>query len=290
MASLSSSCAGAWQLYLFSITHFVGLLVLFMDMCQVMIGGEECNSTESAAAYMAMMTLLLTGVLFGTLTYVNQGDASKLKRLAKIAAHATVALFAAIIMTGSTTHGGYERGWMHLADMVYFFLLFILLTAANADGSIPMTSHKSVTAGMGLNSKTLLLLIVLILTIKIFAMTDFIRWEFVFAQPDQVTDLTRVFWNLAVVATFELLLGFYYAIAYGDAETDHEPTVIVLVVMSVVVALAGIPQYGHLNPARLLPAMISILVIIALGVMTIVQGRRSGAGYESVPNAASVDV
>jgi hypothetical protein len=123
------------------------------------------------------LTFVWVGVFFGVLTYrCHQQDdgSSKLKRLAMLATDCSAALFAGVVMTGSTKFGGFERGSFHLLDMLFFFALYLVMQSEThgCDAAPPAKSTPLKTGLTFFNCKALLIVILVLMTLKIFFMSD----------------------------------------------------------------------------------------------------------------------
>jgi hypothetical protein len=281
-SSSSSSPGLPWQLYLFSFIHLLVFFLIFFDTCSLLTGSDEkCNTAEHLAALSMSIAFTYVGVFFGLLTFLNKQNAAKLKRLAMFATDCSAALFAAVIMVGSTKMGGIERSSFHIADMVTVFVLFLIMHGAT-HGDSPANPSHNIKEDLGFNPKGLILLVLILVTIKLFVLSDFMTFSFILGDPDAGTDLSRVFMGLTVVVMFEILLGTAFTLYYGDAK-DQEAITIALASMIVVTALYMIPVWGHLRTGLMISGIVSLVVFIALCITAVVLGRKhQRAGYEEV--------
>jgi hypothetical protein len=275
-----------WQLYLFSLVNLVGLYGLFGDFCMLLTGsGEVCNSAEKVTSLYMSVCLVYVSVLFFVLTFLNHGNTPKLKRLAMYGANCAVAMFAGVIMTGSTRLGGFERSWYHLGDMVTFFALSIVLLLA-AEGDSPAAVSSSPFTGLGINPKTLVLLAGLGTLSKLFLISDYIPLSYILEDESEVTDLARLFWNLVVVLMFEILLAITFALKYGD-DMDLEGVTYAFILMTLIAWVYMIPILGFLRGELVKQGLFSVVVFIVICVVAIIGGRKQQRGYASVASVAT---
>jgi hypothetical protein len=279
---MNSPCP--WQLYLFALVNLGGgisILGLLWDPCSLLTGDSPCNSAERVTSVFWSVGFLYVGVLFYILTYLNKENAPKLKRLNMFAANCTAALFAGTIFTGSIRLGGFERSLFHIGDMLFIFALFVILVSAMDDVS-PVAASTSPLTGLGVNPKSLLLLVAIACLIKLFACTDLLSYSYFLKDPDEFTDLARLFWNWTALQIFEILVAVLFALAYGDSK-DQEAVTLAIVGMMIVSIAAMLPVLGYLKDGLLLQGCISAAIFIALSVVAVVGGRKQQRnGYEPV--------
>jgi hypothetical protein len=291
--SISSKPGGCpWQLYLFSTLHLCGIFALFFDVCSFLTGsGQACTSVEHITALMLGLTFVWVGVFFAVLTYrchVHEDASSKLKRLAMLATDCSAALFAGVVMTGSTKFGGFERGSFHLLDMLFFFALYLVMQSeTHSDGVLPAKSTPLKTGLAFFNCKALLLVLLVVMTLKIFFMSDMMSVDYLFEESDDekhvTTALARFFWDWSIIILFEAVLATAFVLYYGDFY-DQEAVVMAMAAMEVVSFCYTIPIWSDVRADLLMTSLISMLVFIALCVVVIYVGRKQQqrSGYEPV--------
>lgn len=268
-----------WQLYLFCLVHLAAGLVCYADLCSWVF--MKCNATEAVFFRFFGMCLLYVAVLFGVLSIMNRNEKEKLKRLAVFATYASVVLFTGLVMTGSARTGGYERPWMHIGDVIFTFVLFLIMATAYDDDTeaAPCTSPFR---KLGINPKTFLLLITIAALVKLFVITDFVNLTD-FMEDAKMTEFGRIMWMWMAVFIFDIFLVLWFTLSFGSAK-DQEAITITVVVMSIVGLLSCIGMLSHFKAGLLRMSIPSVCVIVALAIIAVIGGRRAEQreGYEAV--------
>jgi hypothetical protein len=216
---------------------------LVADPCKLLTGTDnECNSTERVLSTCMAGGFLYVGVLFSVLTHLNRANAPKLKALSIFVATCVIMSLTGVIMTGSSRLGGFERDIFHICDMIFFFALFVVLVMAIGDDA-PFAKRQSPLVGLGVNSKSVVLLGVIAILVELFIITDMLPYSYFLEDPVIDTDLARVMWGWQAISTFEILLGSVFALAYGDAK-DQDAVALTFVGMTIV-GLASIVPISH---------------------------------------------
>jgi hypothetical protein len=279
-----------WQLYLFAFTN-LALAIPMMSvgifgggLCRLMFIGESCDEVERVYSLYVGICALYVFALFYILTFGNKGKAPELKRLAMFATNCTVASFSGVICIGSTAMGGVERQALHIADMIWFFALFMVLVAAMADDS-PVAGSRSPLVGLKfINPKALVLLIGIAVLIKMFVLTDFMDL-FTFLNFDDdsvVTDLARALESLIAILLFEILFAAVFAVAYGN-DKDQENFIYVVLGMTIIGGLSIIPIAEYFRSGLVKQAFVPAVVFFALCIFSLVQSRKDQRdGYETI--------
>jgi hypothetical protein len=147
----------------------------------------------------------------------------------------------------------------------------------------PAAKSTPLKNGFGFNCKALILLLLVIMTLKLFVMSDMMTVDYLLEESMTTTPLSRYFWDLSIIILFELLLATAFVLYYGDFY-DQEAFIITVVALEVVCFLYSIPIWGMVRASLLPQALISMLVAIAVCVITIYVGRKQQqrSGYEQV--------
>ncbi len=145
---------------------------------------------------------------------------------------------------------------------------------------------NAINEGMGINCKTLLLLLFTLTAIKFVAMTDFIDPTVILPDGSKMTHMTVLMWKLSILLLLEVLLAFGYAVLFED-DAGLELAVLTVMIMTVVAVLSILPVQiymsdwmGTLFGFNSLWMKIIIMAILCLG--AIIGGRR-GSGRNLRP-------
>ena len=292
----STSCP--WQLYVFAFVHILaGVFMYVFDVCNTVFPNKSqpCIGSEIVMQRMAALSLLYVGVIFSVLTYHNKASAAKITRLSNLALNGAVAVLVAVIFAGNKSFGGFERSWMHIGDMITFFVVVGILSSRVCQQDAAFANKVPIRDGLGVNCKSLLVLFVILSTIKILALTDFVDPSMILADGLKMTKLAHYMWNMVAVLVFEVLLGLFFSLAFDD-EASHELMVgtIVFMTLIAVVSIFGIQDYMSdwysMNGKGI---WIKVGIIVGLCVVGIVGGRVCGkrnAGYQGVVEGTSLNV
>jgi len=272
--------ACAWQLYLFSLLFVgVGIFCHFPAACDIVFGAHDCSKTSVVVLNkLAAVYSLWAGVLFGCLTYSNEGETAKLKRLAMFATNAIVAWLVMVMMFGSTHNGGYETTWMHVLDMVGSFILLAILATITLDES-DVVGANNPFRGLGTNAKSFVWLLTLSVLAEMICYTDIAGVGFFIEDAENLSELSRLISMMAATCEFVLLLAYVYSLLFGDSK-DHVVTLVVTLVMMIVTALSFIGHYPLFTSVVWLWMVIGYIVIFVLGVLAWIGQRREG--YERI--------
>jgi hypothetical protein len=156
---------------------------------------------------------------------------------------------------------------------------------------------NAINEGMGINCKTLLLLLFALTAIKFVASTDFIDPAVLLPDGSKMTHLAVWMWRFATVLLFEVIYALGYAILFED-DAGHELVVLTLMIMSVFATLSIQPvqKYtsnwmGTLFGFNIL--WVNLTVMVLLGIAAIIGGRRESgrrfrpfSGYQEVASSA----
>jgi hypothetical protein len=276
-----------WQLYTFSVLLVLSSLAMFIfDICQLLTGGPTCQpGAESFTAYMMGMSFFDVGILFFLLTYINRDSDPKLKRLANMGVSGAVALFVGVIFTGSRKFGGLERSLFHFGDMIIAFVLVCIMRSAITDDT-EIVGSTSPFVGLGINTKSFILLCTIAVIIKIFVFSDFMDISWFLTVSDSASEVSRLFWNWTIVALCQISLPLLFALVYGD-ERDQEYTTIAIVILSIL-SFAVVPTSSMLRAGLMNQAYISSAIFIGLAAIAITGGRLNmnrRSNYETVATA-----
>ena len=99
---------------------------------------------------------------------------------------------------------------------------------------------------MGINCKTLLLLLFALTAIKFVASTDFIDPAVLLPDGSKRTHLAVWMWRFATVLLFEVIYALGYAILFED-DAGHELVVLTLMIMSVFATLSIQPVQKYMS-------------------------------------------
>lgn len=75
----------------------------------------------------AALSMLYVGVLFTAMTYHNKHSAANITTLSNVGFSCSTAFLASCVFTGNASHGGLERSWMHIGDMLTVSVIACLL-------------------------------------------------------------------------------------------------------------------------------------------------------------------
>ena len=256
-------------------------------LCGWIYGQDSCNQREIIYNHYVGICALYVFGLFYASTYHNKSNAPQLKRLTQFATHSAIATFGGIICLGSSNMGGSENSVLHIADMIYFVVLILFLSASSADDS-PIAGRSTspiLTNLKFLNPKALVLFIGVGVLIKMFMLTDFMDLSnFLVIEDAPETDLSRGLLSLMALLMFEIGLTTLYAFWYGDA-TDQLNYVVVVLLCMAIAGLSIIPNAKYYQDGLILKGTISFSVFVLLGLFSIWQHRKDGRqreGYQSI--------
>lgn len=274
-----------WQLYTFSVSHILfGLSFsgIFFDPC-IFITDSACKEgAEVVTTRMASVGLLYVGAYFFILTYINYNKAPKLKRLSNMGLSCSVALLASIVFFGPRSQGGFERSSLYFFDLLIGMALIAIM--GSAIGSSEMAERKSPFTDLGLNPKTFILLLAIIIIFKFIALSEFVSPSTFLADSDSVTSLSHFFWQWMVLILLTIFFPINFALMYGD-EKDQEAITWTTVLMMVLSILFVMPLWNDFKDGYVTMGFVSFAVFFILALVAIFTGKRRG-GYETVPNDA----
>lgn len=266
---------GLWQMYTFCIVVLLGSLFmcgLFMDPCLLFTGKSVCNpGAEAYSSRIIAIGLLYVGIFFLALTYINQTSRPKLKQLANMGMTSTIALIVSIIFIGPRSLGGEENSILHMLDMLTAFILLAIMVSATYDNSEMITSN-SPFAGLGVNPKTFLLSISILVFMKLFVLSEFVNISVFLSDSDSMTSLSSVMWRFVIVIIFLILFPIIFALIYGD-EKDQEILTGLTVLMMIVSIISILPMRHFLQGVILTMSYISLGVVTLWAVIAIYAGR-----------------
>jgi len=281
---LNATCP--WELYLFAFIHLgAGIFMYLFDAC-LLTATSSCTDTERVIEKMGILCLLYVGVMFTVLTYHNKNEPGKITTLSNFAAYGATALLVSVVFFGNASLGGIERSWMHMGDVLTMIILLAVLTlrVSKADAE---WAEKKPLGNMGVNCKTLLLLILVIIALKFIAFTDFIDPLTFLADGAEMTDYAMCMWKFIAVLMIEIFLAILFSVLFDD-DASHELVVLTVMVMSLVAAVMFYPAKKYFSSGMGLNGnavwiRLSILVIVCI--LAIVGGRRGSpdrSGYQNV--------
>jgi len=274
-----------WELYLFALINFCAAIIYFVfDTCSLLTS-TACSDTERVMESILALCFLYVGVMFTVLTYHNKNEPGKITNLSNFAAYGAMSLLVSIVFIGNASLGGIEPSWMHMGDVLSSIILLAVLIARVSKADAEWAEKKPL-GNMGVNCKTLLLLILVLTAIKFLAYTDFIDPLKILADGD-MTDYAMWMWNCIAVLIMEFFLAVLFSVLFDD-DASHELVVLTVMVMSLVAAVMFYPAKKYFSSGMGLNGnavwiRLSILVIVCI--LAIVGGRRGSpdrSGYQNV--------
>mmetsp|Transcript_25475 Transcript_25475/g.55659 ORF Transcript_25475/g.55659 Transcript_25475/m.55659 type:complete len:300 (+) Transcript_25475:985-1884(+) len=296
LIDFSTSCP--WQLYTFAFVHLLaGIFMYTFDVCKSVFpkNNQACVGSEIVMQRMAALSLLYVGVIFSVLTYHNKGSPSKITRLSSLALNGAVAVLVGVIFAGNNAFGGFERSWMHVGDMLAFFIVVGILSSRVCQQDAGWANKIPIRDGLGINCKSLLVLFVIMCTVKILALTDFVDPSMILADGLKLTKLAHYMWNFVAVLVLEVLFGLFFSLAFDD-DASHELMIGTIVFMTLVsvASIFGIQDYmSDMYGMNGKGIWIKLGIVVGLCVVGIVGGRISGrrnTGYQGVGEGTSLNV
>ena len=254
------------------------------DPCMFVFGGSSCNKgAEEFITRTVAVGLLNVAVFFVSLTYINQSNPSKLKRLSNISTNCAMALLVSIIFIGPRNQGGQERSLLHFGDLILCIALVVVLFLPTYNTS-EMAPSNPVSDGLGANPKTFLLFIGIISLLKVIAMSEFMSPTSILADIDSATKLSLHLWQWMVTIVLIIVYPIAFAVIYGD-DKDQEVLVVAFVTMIMITLLSVSPISSLFKDGLMTKVFISAGFGCLLGVGAICFGRRSASNrndYEAV--------
>jgi hypothetical protein len=276
---------GPWQLYTFSAVNILGSLSMYgilFDPCQFITGQTICQpGAETLLSRLQAIGFLYVGTFFLVLTYINKTNTSKVRRLANMAMNCTVAILVMVIFFGSRSKGGFENSTLHFLDMITAFLLLLMMGLAINDNSEMIGSNSPLT-GLRFNPKTFVFLIAVLTVIKLFAMSDFVDISIILHDPDSITALSHIMYQMMVVLILMILFPIAFALFYGD-EKDQEAITGATVLMMLISILSIIPIADCMKDGMITQSYFSVGITSLLGISMIYVGRLNQGRNEYNP-------
>jgi hypothetical protein len=258
------------------------------DPCMLFTGASKCQpGAETYAARTIAIAYLWMGVSFLVLTYINKENVPKLRRLVNMTINAVFAMLVATIFFGPTSLGGSMSPVIHLIDMVYYVILLVIMRSAICQGE-EMIATNSVSTGLGVNSKTFLLIVAILTAIKVFLLSDFLDLSIILANPESITALSHIMWQSTIVMLLILLIPICFALLYGDGH-DQEAIAGTTILMMNLSIISFIPISDSMYHGAVAQSWIGIGIFSLFGLVMIFVGRSNNRGeYQSVSNVGSV--
>eukprot|EP00581_Thalassiosira_minuscula_P000857 CAMPEP_0183743364 /NCGR_PEP_ID=MMETSP0737-20130205/65179_1 /TAXON_ID=385413 /ORGANISM="Thalassiosira miniscula, Strain CCMP1093" /LENGTH=557 /DNA_ID=CAMNT_0025978983 /DNA_START=116 /DNA_END=1790 /DNA_ORIENTATION=- len=219
-----------WELYLFALINFCAAIIYFVfDTCSLLTS-TACSDTERVMESILALCFLYVGVMFTVLTYHNKNEPGKITNLSNFAAYGAMSLLVSIVFIGNASLGGIEPSWMHMGDVLSSIILLAVLIARVSKADAEWAEKKPL-GNMGVNCKTLLLLILVIIALKFIAFTDFIDPLTFLADGAEMTDYAMCMWKFIAVLMIEIFLAILFSVLFDD-DASHELVVLTVMVMS----------------------------------------------------------
>ncbi len=232
---------------------------------------------ETVMARMVAIGFLYVGIFFSALTYNNRNSTAKLKRLANMGMNGAVALFVTIIF-----FGGIENPTLHFLDTIFGFVLIAIMLSAISDSSEMAERSNSPLEGHGLNPKTFIFVIAIIVVIKLFALSDYVKPSMFLHDPESISALSNIFWQTLSVVMITILFPLLFALVYGN-EVDQEILTVSIVLMTFVSLLSFLPVSAQMKSGIMTQMYISGAIVAILAFTLIVAGRSNRRNqYEQV--------
>mmetsp|Transcript_10186 Transcript_10186/g.12863 ORF Transcript_10186/g.12863 Transcript_10186/m.12863 type:complete len:283 (-) Transcript_10186:36-884(-) len=266
---------GLWQLYIFSAVNLLFSLSMygllgFVDPCQLLTGQNKCEQgAETVMMRMGAIAYLYVGAFFSALAYNNRTDAPKLKRLANMGMNAAVALLMAIVF-----FGGIEGATLHFLDTIMGFALLVVMISAIRDSSEMADASSSPVEGLGLNPKTFIFAISIILVAKLFAMSDFVGPSMFLSSPESMTALSHIIWQMLSVAIIMMLFPLVFALAYGD-EKDQETLTVLTILIMIASVFSILPVSAQMKSGLMTMIFVSVAIVTILALILMYVGRSN---------------
>ena len=99
----------------------------FTDVSTFLTLGKKSTEAEEMMQRIAALSMLYVGVLFTAMTYHNKHSAANITTLSNVGFSCSTAFLASCVFTGNASHGGLERSWMHIGDMLTVSVIACLL-------------------------------------------------------------------------------------------------------------------------------------------------------------------
>lgn len=281
----STTCP--WQLYTFAVMHILGGLCMHLwnDFCSYIFPNEigSCVESEVVMGRLAAICLVYVGVIFTVLTFHNKDSPSKLDRLSAFAMNGSVALLAAVILAGNEAHGGLERSWMHIGDLLFMFLLVGIFAARVSRDDFSPEKKNPIGEGHGINCKSLLLVFTMMVFLMILMLSDIIHPEFMLADGLEMTKLSHYLLGLVLVLVLEILLGLTFSLLFDDY-ASHEFMIMTIAVMEVVSVVSILDSTKYMNAFFTgIWKWIAVSIVFGVCAVVVIWGRRcSSRRYQAV--------
>jgi hypothetical protein len=277
-----------WQLYLFSFMHLLGGIGMYiMDVSTFLTLGKKSSEAEQIMQRIAALSMLYVGVLFTAMTYHNKRSNANITTLSNVGLSCSTAFLASCVFTGNASHGGLERSWMHIGDMLTVSIIACLLFGRVTQTGAEWSEKKALGDGLGMNCKTLLLLFLPLTVLKFFAYTDFIDPTDILAEGLKMTRLAYWMWNIVAVLIFEVAMALAYTILFDDAQ-GHEVVVCSMAAMTLIAGCSVYSLQGNLSSWMGINGSglwIKLAVMIGICMLAVVGGRMGNnnrEGYSKV--------
>ena len=99
----------------------------FMDVGKFMTFQDTSTQAEELMQRLMALSMLYVGVLFATITYHGKQSQAKITTLSNVALSCATAFLASCVFTGNASHGGLEKSWMHIGDMLTMSIIIAVL-------------------------------------------------------------------------------------------------------------------------------------------------------------------